>query len=160
MKKIAIVLASTLFILSGCGSEAPSSLEVNKSMTFNASLDSVWDYVGDFCAISVWHPAVATCEIAEEDGVTYRMLTLGDGAQLKERHDSDMANGYSYTIIEGPLPVSDYSSTFRVEGDDMSATINWSSTFMANGVSDDEAVGVITGIYDGGLATIAENFSQ
>ena len=160
MKKIAIALASAALILSGCGAEEPSTLEVSKSMTINASLDSVWEYAGDFCAISVWHPAVETCEIAEEEGVTYRMLTLGDGAQLKERHDGDTANGYSYTIVEGPLPVSDYSSSFMVEGDDVSATINWSSTFMAAGVPDDEAVGIITGIYDGGLATIAENFSQ
>ncbi len=158
MKKIAIILAPIAFILSGCGTEAPTSLEVNKSIQIDASIDAVWDYAGDFCAISVWHPAVVGCEIMEEDGTTYRMLTLGDGAQLKERHDGETATGYSYTIIEGPLPVKDYSSTFEAEGDAMTTTINWSSTFMAEGVTDEEAVGVITGIYDGGLATISDNF--
>ena len=161
MKKISIILASMVLIMSGCGGdggEAPSTLEVNKSMQINAGLDAVWAYAGDFCAISVWHPAVESCEIVEEDGATYRMLTLGDGAQLKERHDGDTENGYSYTIVEGPLPVADYSSTFEAEGDATSTTINWSSTFMAAGVPDDEAVGIITGIYDGGLSTIAGNF--
>ena len=160
MKKFAIILAPMILILSGCGAEAPSTLDVNKSMQINAGIDDVWSYAGDFCAISVWHPAVETCEITEEDGTTYRMLTLGDGAQIKERHDGETATGYSYTIIEGPLPVKDYSSTFEAEGDAESTTINWSSTFMAEGATDDEAVGVITGIYDGGLSTIAENFSQ
>ena len=76
---------------------------------------------GAMRAISVpsasWHPAVETCEITDEDGTTYRILTLGDGAQLKERHDGATASGYSYTIIEGPLPVKDYSSTFEAVGD-------------------------------------------
>ena len=160
MKKFAIILAPMILVLSGCGGEAPNTLEVNKSMQINAGIDDVWSYAGDFCAISVWHPAVETCEISEEGGDTYRILTLGDGAQIKERHDGDTATGYSYTIIEGPLPVKDYSSTFMAEGDAMSTTINWSSTFMAEGASDEDAVGVITGVYDGGLSTIAENFSN
>ena len=160
MKQFTIILASMILIISGCGTEEMTSLEVNKSMTINAGVDDVWGYAGDFCAIATWHPAVETCEISEEDGTTYRMLTLGDGAQLKERHDGDMANGYSYTIIEGPLPVKDYSSTFQAEGDAESTTIHWSSTFMAEGATDDEAMGVITGIYDGGLSTIADNFNQ
>lgn len=160
MKKLAIFLAPMILVLSGCGTEAPTSLEVNKSIQIDSSLQSVWEYAGDFCAISVWHPAVETCEISEEGGDTYRILTLGDGAQIKERHDGETATGYSYTIIEGPLPVKDYSSTFMAEGDAMSTTINWSSTFMAEGATDEDAVGVITGVYDGGLSTIAENFSN
>ena len=160
MKLFTIILTSMILIISGCGTEEPTSLEVSKSMTINAGLDDVWGYAGDFCAIATWHPAVETCEIAEEDAVTYRMLTLGDGAQLKERHDGDMANGYSYTIIEGPLPVKNYSSTFQAEGDAESTTINWSSTFLAEGATDDEAVEVINGVYDGGLSTIADNFNQ
>ena len=160
MKQFTIILAATILIISGCGSNEPATLEVNKSMSISAGLDSVWDHAGDFCAIEIWHPAVETCEITEEEGSTYRILTLGDGAQLKERHDGDIANGYSYTIIEGPLPVQNYSSTFQVEGDAESATINWSSTFLADGVTDDEAIEIITGIYDGGLSTIADNFNQ
>ena len=156
-----ILPAVMILILSGCSSEQPAPiLEVSKSMTINAGLDDVWGYAGDFCAIATWHPAVETCEITDEDGTTYRILTLGDGAQLKERHDGATANGYSYTIVEGPLPVKEYSSTFEAEGDAMSTTINWSSTFMSEGATDDEAKEVISGIYDGGLSTIAGNFSE
>ena len=163
MKKISTVLASMVLVISGCGGggvEAPSTLEVKKSIQINASLDAVWAYAGDFCAISVWHPAVENCEIVEENGATYRMLTLGDGAELKERHDGDTENGYSYTIVEGPLPFKDYSSTFQAEGDATSATINWSSTFMAAGAPDEEVIGIVTSIYEGGLSSIADNFSE
>ena len=160
MKQFTIILASMILIISGCGTEEMTSLEVNKSMTINAGVDDVWGYAGDFCAIATWHPAVETCEIAEEDAVTYRMLTLGDGAQLKERNDGETANGYSYSIIEGPLPVKNYSSTFQAEGDAESTTITWTGTFLAEGATDEEAVGVISGIYDGGLATIKGNFEE
>ena len=160
MKRFALILAPMILVLSGCGTETQNTLEVNKSIQIDSSLESVWNYAGDFCAISVWHPAVEACEITEENGTSYRLLTLGDGAQLKERHDGETATGYSYTIVEGPLPVKDYSSTFQAEGDATGATINWSSTFMAEGATDDEAVEVIIGIYDGGLSGIAENFSQ
>ncbi len=162
MRIFSIILSAVIIlIVSGCTSEQPSSpLEVSKSMSINADLDSVWGYAGDFCAIATWHPAVETCEITEEDGTTYRILTLGDGAQLKESHNGDTASGYSYSIIEGPLPVKDYNSTFQAEGDAESTTITWTGTFLAEDATDDEAMEVINGIYDGGLASIADNFNQ
>lgn len=159
MKKLVTILAPMIWILSGCG-ETPPALEVTRSITINAGIDDVRSHAGDFCAISVWHPAVETCEISEEGGTTYRILTLGDGAQIKESHDGDTANGYSYTIVEGPLPVENYSSTFEAEGDYGSTTITWTSTFDASGATDEEAKDLIAGIYDGGLSSIADNFSQ
>ena len=159
MKISKLILAGMVLILAGCTAEEPS-LEVNKTMQINAGLEDVWAHAGDFCAIGTWHPAVVECAITEEDGSTFRILTLGDGAQLKEKHSGDQDMGYMYSIVEGPLPVKNYNATFMAEGDADSAMITWTATFMADGASDDEATEIITGIFDAGLASISGNFEQ
>ena len=66
-------------------SAAAQATEVKKSGQASGTPEDVWAVVGDFCAIKDWHPAVAKCDEMEEGGATYRVLTLGDGAKIKEK---------------------------------------------------------------------------
>ena len=66
-----------------------------------------------------WHPAVAKDEIVEGENNTagaVRLLTLKDGGTIKEKLLSfdDAGRTFRYSIVEGVLPVSDYTSTFTV----------------------------------------------
>ena len=156
-----IVPALMALIAAGCTGDAPPAmLEVNESVQIAADVNSVRDYAGDFCAIATWHEAVVGCETMEEDGATYRTLTLGDGGQIKERQDSSSADGYSYTITASPLPVKNYSADFRITGDDANTMVTWQVGFLADGATDAEAQELITGIFSSGLAAIQANFSQ
>lgn len=154
------VISTVAFI--GLSSTAALAIDVEKSIQIAKSPDEVWAAIGEFCAISDWHPVVATCEIQDKDGTTHRLLTTGDGAELLEKqlgHD-DATMVYEYAIMESPLPVADYVSSIKVEADGDGSRVVWASTFAANGASDEEATGVISGIYDAGLAELALQLGQ
>jgi Polyketide cyclase / dehydrase and lipid transport len=160
MRPIQYALAVVLIVAGTQTGFAAQSLQVTKSVKLDASAESVWKAVGEFCAISDWHPAVAKCEISKEGDATFRTLTLGDGAKIKEKHNGSNPTGYMYAIIESPLPVKDYNALFDVTGDDKSATIEWSASFLANGKPDGEVKEQISGIFDGGLKAIKEKLSK
>lgn len=162
MRMFNLALMAGILALSGCAAEKPAGpLQVRKTMEIPLGLSEVWAQVGDFCAIGDWHPVVAECALVEEDGVTHRMLTLGDGGLIKEAHTGAEANSYSYDIIEGPLPVKDYQATFMAAGDDSNTTLTWTANFLADGVSDDEALELIGNVvFDSGLAAIRDKLEQ
>ena len=141
---------------------AAQAAEVERTVEVAASPDEVWAMVGDFCSIQQWHPAIVACEAEDKAGTTYRYLKTGDGAtfdeQLMQRDDD--ARSYEYTILESPLPVLSYLSTFSVTPgiDDQTATVVWQSRFTSLGVEDEEAESIIAGIYEAGLAGIKDAF--
>ncbi|MCG8379899.1 MAG: SRPBCC family protein [Proteobacteria bacterium] len=139
---------------------AGQTLQVTKTMKLETSSEIVWDYVGDFCAIKEWHPAVAKCDITEEDSGKFRTLTLQDGAIIKEKHGGNNPTGYMYSITESPLPVKNYNALFEVDSNGDHSIITWTATFLAKDKPDNEAKEVISGIFDAGLASIKENLEH
>lgn len=134
-------------------------LSVSKSTTIAASADAVWAKVKDFNGLGTWHPAIAKSEIAEgsnnEVGAV-RVLTLGGEPTpppIKEKLTAldDAGKTFSYEILEGPLPVSGYSSTLTVVAAGEGSTVTWSSTFKSAGADDATATSTIEGVYTAGL---------
>lgn len=133
------------------------ALDTAKSVNVAAAPDKVWATIGDFCGIAAWHPAVAKCEIQEKDGKKFRLLSLNGGGTILEQQVAwdDAAHSYSYTIVESPLPVANYQSTLSVAANGTGSTIAWVGSFDAKDAPDDKAVETISGIYDGGLTSLA-----
>ncbi|WP_181700158.1 SRPBCC family protein [Chthonobacter albigriseus] len=121
------------------------------------SVDKTWAIIGDFCGIGQWHPAVEKCELSEKDGAKLRTLSLKGGGTIIEKLEewNDAEHKYTYSIIESPLPVANYTSTLSVKADDDGgAGIRWVGTFDAKGATDEEAKTVIEGIYKAGIDSI------
>ncbi len=137
------------------------ALEVKEQVLVAASPDAAWRAIGDFCGIAAWHPAVAKCELSRQDGTTYRTLALNGGGTLIERMLAwdTRHRKYSYGIVDGPLPVARYRSTIAVEKTAKGTIIRWSGVFDAKDASDSAARQAISGIYTGGLNTLAERLS-
>lgn len=136
------------------------ALEVVRDVLVQAEAGKVWEVVGDFGRLDAWHPAIATCEAEAIDGVRHRRLTTVDGGELLEKllaHDDGMM-AYSYSIEESPLPVIGYVAEVRVTPEGDGARLSWSSRFLPDGVSDEEARGIIAGIYEAGLANVQGMF--
>jgi carbon monoxide dehydrogenase subunit G len=133
--------------------------EVRRRESFAAPAEEVWALVGDYNGLPAWHPGIESSQL-EQDGAI-RRLTLADGAgevvELLEAHDHD-GRTYRYRIVESGLPVEDYVSTLTVHEVGDAAHVEWTSTFEAVGVSDDEAITIIEGIYDAGLGSLKERF--
>lgn len=139
-----------------------TAAEVERAVEIPAAPDEVWAKIGDFCAIADWHPAITSCEAVEKAGTTYRYLTAEDGATFDEQlmQLDDDTRLYEYTIIESPLPVLSYLSTFSVTPgiDENTSMVIWQSKFTSLGVDDEEAEAIIAGIYEAGLEGIAGEF--
>ena len=134
------------------------AIDLERSTTIAAPPAKVWQTIGDFCGIGNWHPAVEKCTPSEENGMKVRTLSLKGGGTIKEEQVSrdDKVMSYTYTILESPLPVSDYKSTLSVAPDGQGSKVTWSGTFNAKGAPDTVAKDAIQGIYDSGLKAIAD----
>jgi Polyketide cyclase / dehydrase and lipid transport len=138
--------------------------KVNMSTELPVPAQTVWNVIGNFNALSQWHPAVAKSEETKQGGATLRKLTLHGGGTIVERLEKkdDSEQSYSYSILEGPLPVSGYSSRIRVGRGktDSSCTVEWSSEFEAAGVPESEAMKVIRGMYEAGLQNLQKMYGR
>ena len=146
--------------------EAPAVAEVltvTKEVTLPMAPAAVWAKIGDFNGLNTWLPPIAKSEIVSgtnnEPGA-HRKLTLGDGAvvveELAARDDAGMS--LTYTIVEGPLPVTDYRSTLSVAAaGEGGSKVTWSGSFKAAaGTEPAKASEIIGGIYQSGLDNLAK----
>lgn len=132
-------------------------IDVHRKKALPVHPDLVRQLAGGFDQIGAWHPAVADCKTSETPSGTARHLTLPDGAILQEirTDDGTVPGTYSYRILSGPLPVRDYTSTFRILATGNGCEVEWSGRFDAEGASEEEARSVIAGIYETGLQALA-----
>jgi hypothetical protein len=126
------------------------ALDSSTTMTSSMSPDALWKKVGGFCGIGDWHPAIEKC-VLSSDGKE-RTLSLKGGGTIVERQESvDNANHtHTYTILSGPLPVTNYHSTISVSPGAKGSSIKWVGAYDAKGASDADAKKVIDGIYESG----------
>ena len=152
------VLRPAVLLLAGLGASPALALEVRQSVEVAAAPEQVWQTIGDFCSIAEWHPAIARCAAAEQNGATLRTLTTVDGTVLVERRvqHSEEGMSYSYQILESPLPVADYEATLAVMDSAGGSMITWSGEFAAAGAPDAEARALIEDLYEAGLAALKE----
>lgn len=143
-------------------------LEVTRSKDIEAPPAAVWAIIGDFCGIGRWHPQVERCILSQdEDDETVRVQVrglvvrggLGTIVEVETARD-DVGMTYSYSFVQGPLPVSAYNASITVRPNGTGSTVIWSAAFDAAGMSDAEAVADITAVYDAGLAGIAKEASR
>ena len=129
--------------------------EVSRHITFDGPPERVWAVLEDVCSITDWYRTVSNCEILEEDGETFRRITLDEGIFLEQIIDHDPNEmRYSYAIVEGAPQVRDYVATIEVNPSDEGAIVTWSSRFEPVAVTSEEAVAFLGRIYEKDLARL------
>ncbi|MDP3736519.1 MAG: SRPBCC family protein [Hyphomonadaceae bacterium] len=150
-----------LAALSAVAAPSPRA-SLSRSVDVQGSPSAVWEKIGRFCAIKDWHPAIGACT---EDGKTppTRTLVTKDGAATfieLQTARSDTGHFYSYTFTSAPVPVTNYSSTFKVAAKEGGmSTITWSSVYAPNTGHEADAMTALTGIYESGLESIKTRLS-
>ncbi|WP_213878692.1 SRPBCC family protein [Pseudomonas sp. dw_358] len=133
--------------------------QASATLDLPVAINDVWKLIGGFHALPDWLPFIASS--ISEDGGHVRHLRTEDGAVVIERlqsYDAE-AHTYSYSIVEGPFPVSDYLATLRVESTgESSCRVTWGGTFQPVGVSAAEVEGIFQGVYEGGLAALQAHY--
>ena len=93
-------------------------MKVFRSVIIGAPIAVVWAAVRAFDGVADWNPGVtaARMETGSPTSVgAIRHLDIVDGTIFRETllAHSDLEHFYSYDIVEGPLPCSNYLSTHR-----------------------------------------------
>src|SRR5277367_54742 len=145
MKIIAAIALTSSVLASGAAWAAAPKLHVTQTISIDASAGKVWKTVMSFDSLNTWHPAVATDEIVEgtnNKAGAVRLLTLKGGGTIKEkllRFDAP-GRSFKYAILEGVLPVSDYTSTLVVKSlGKGKSSVTWSGRFKRKNVGDSPA---------------------
>ncbi|MUL47232.1 SRPBCC family protein [Mycobacterium sp. CBMA293] len=131
------------------------------SVDLNQPPSAVWELIGGFGSLPDWSLGVSSSELTH--GGRLRHLRVHDGALIVERllAFDERNRTYTYTIVESPLPVTDYFSTLRVlpGPTDAESRVEWSGTFVPHIVSVDQATAVVQKIYDDGLASLVAHYA-
>ena len=160
-------------LASAAEAHGPSRQKTSQEALLNASPDEVWAAVGQFGDMS-WHPAVFSTEAPQGNEIKgHRTLTLGaeGGPQLFEeltKYDA-ARRSYSYRISKDDitiLPVTNYSSTLKVEDREGKALVTWSGAFYRGHpnnnpppeLTDEAAIKAVNDLYRAGLDNLAERF--
>jgi hypothetical protein len=150
MRTTALAAAAALIVSTASAFALDSSVTMPSSM----SPDALWKKVGDFCGIGSWHPALEKC-VLSADG-KQRTLSLKGGGTIVEALEGwdDAGHSYRYTILSGPLPVTNYHSTVSVVSDAKGSALKWMGTYDAKGAPDADAKKAIDGVYEGGAKAL------
>ena len=133
--------------------------KVSMTTNLNASADQVWKLIGGFNALPDWHPSVEKSDLTEA-GQT-RTLALAGGGKFVEKLEKvdDGERTYTYSIVDSPLPVANYTATIKVSGEGDNSTIEWSSDFEpVGGASAEEAMKAVQDIYKTGFDNLQKMF--
>ena len=121
--------------------------------SINADIKAVWAILGDFGGLKVGGPITAVETTGEGVGAV-RTITMG-GANVVERLEAYDPENFSFTYAitndDCPLPVSNYSATVKITSDGDGCCVDWTGNFDAKG-PEDQAMDIIRGIYQGGIA--------
>jgi hypothetical protein len=139
----------------------PMCGSVTKTLELPASAGEVWAVVGDFNGLPRWNAGVERSDLSE--GGRRRTLTLKTGVKVVEDlvHHDDGGRSLSYSIVEGPVPVSRHKATLSVSdrGPNQS-TVHWRCEFDPKEVPDEVVTGIFSGVIDSGLKQLADLFGE
>jgi len=128
--------------------------QVEKQVTLSAAPIEVWATIRAFDNVDRYLPPVETVEARGTGPGMQRIMTLADGAQVTEQLQAvdDEARELQYTIVEAPLPLTDYTATMRVQpAANGGCTVTWGATFTPNGAPEADVQELLGGLYEAGL---------
>jgi hypothetical protein len=161
--RIAGVATAGALVALGAVASPRAPVSLTRSVEVKGDPAQVWAMIGPYCAIGDWHPAIGKCT---EDGKTptTRTLVTRDGkATFVERQTArdDAKHRYSYTFTSAPIPVTHYSSTFRVTPKAAGvSTVTWSGAYTPDPGKEKDASDALTGIYESGLFAIQARLAK
>lgn len=137
------------------------------STVINAPADDVWERVRDFNALSRWHPRIRDSRIEDalpSDKVgCIRNFHLQNGDNIREQLVglSDYDLFCTYTMLDGPMPLSEYVATLRLTPitDGERCFAEWSAEFECDPSDTDDLVnGIGTNVFQGGFDALKRHF--
>ncbi len=139
------------------------------SSVLEAPADRVWARIRDFNGLPRWHPRIADSQIegglpADQVGCV-RSFRLQNGDRIRERllglSDHDLF--CTYTILESPMPLTNYVATLRLTPVSVGnrTFIEWSAEFdCAPEVEEDLVRGISENVFQTGFELLKRHFGS
>lgn len=144
-------------------------IRVYASSVIDAGADAVWRVIRDFNSLPAWHPLIADSRIenaqpADQVGCV-RAFRLRDGGFIRERLLSLSDYDYQcvYSILESPMPLSDYVATLKLTPvtDGNRTFAEWSAEFeCAQGRERELAQDIGQGVFQAGFDALKQRFGR
>lgn len=139
------------------------------SAVINAHIDQVWRSLRDFNAMPNWHPGIANSYIENGEPSDkigcIRNFNLKEGGNIRERllALSDLDYLFSYSILESPMPLTNYVATFQLkpitDGDLTYA--EWIAIFDCDPQKEKHLINLIgDGVFQTGFNALNQIYSQ
>jgi uncharacterized protein YndB with AHSA1/START domain len=132
---------------------------VVKTIELPASAADVWAVIGDFNGLPRWNAGVERSDLSE--GGKRRTLTLKAGGAVVEDlvYYDEAGRSLSYSIVEGPIPVSRHQATIAAaERGPGQSIVRWNCEFEPKGAPIEVVAGIFSSIFEGGLKQLAQMF--
>ncbi len=138
-------------------------IEARVEETIEAPVDRVFEVLGDFRGIRPGKGIDSVDFEGEGVGMT-RTIRTPNGVIVERLNEYDeSSHRFSYAIVneDHPLPFDNYSALVTMEAVDEGATrIIWVGSFDVRGVSEEKAVGLAKGIYQGAIQGARETLDN
>ena len=139
------------------------------SSVLNAPVSSVWNRIRDFNALSRWHPAIRDSKIENGEPPDkvgcIRNFHLQNGDQIREQllALSDYDYFCTYSILESPMPLSEYVATIRLtpitETD--GSFIEWTAEFECEANDSEDLINTIgQNVFQSGFDSLKRHFHE
>ena len=142
-------------------------VKVYTSSVIDAPADRVWAAIRDFNALPNWHPVIKDSRIegglhADRVGCI-RNFNLKDGGNIREQllTLSDFDYSYTYSLLESPLGVSNYTATLKLTPitDGNRSFAEWTAEFDCEPPKARELAELIgNGVFQGGFDALKRQF--
>ena len=162
MRFMTFLFGACLAVFGFTSNALAASINVKKDVILNGSVEDVWDVIGDFGNMTVWHPAITSTQLAGSK-TPRRLLILGDGSIVRnELIDAIDGQSYTYKLMSAPLPITNYVATLSVESVGTNKTrVEWTGSFdAASGTSKKEAKSTVEGFYQAGFNNLKKMFPR
>ena len=138
------------------------------SSVIDAPIENVWARIRDFNGLPSWHPRMVESEIEDGKSATeigaVRKFKVASGAIIREKllAFSDADHLTTYSIVGHPAPISNHSSTLKLERvtDGERTFAVWNATFDAPADKAEEiAKGMGDNVFQGGFNALKGHFA-
>lgn len=132
--------------------------KISMSTDLDVSADQVWQLVGNFNALPDWHPQVEKSELTKK-GQERRLALVGGGTVVERLEDMDKkSRTYTYSIVDSPLPLKNYTATIKVTGTGGKCQVEWSSEFEPNAGFENDVLKDLQDVYQSGFDNLRKMF--
>ncbi|WP_339950263.1 SRPBCC family protein [uncultured Albimonas sp.] len=119
------------------------------------SAEEAWPKIGGFLSIVDWHPALASGEELQIEGVRHRRLTTTYGAGILERLVARGPRLLRVSVVESALPMEGHLATLSCAHRPGGCRVTWTAEFASPSARTGE---IVANIHEIGLAALAVRF--